>query len=363
MRRRLIIAFYHLSKALGLFHIARHLTRDGLRVLCYHGFSLDDEEAFRAGLFVRPADFLRRMDFLARHGFPVLSLSSAIARLEAGGLPSGATVITIDDGFYSVYRHGFETLKRHGFPATLYVTSYYVQKESPIFQLCVSYMLWKGAGGTADLSAIGVPDLRDATEVPLATAAERDRIEDCIVDYGKDHCDESGRCEIARRLGEALGVDYAEIAGSRILSLVNAAELREMVDSVIDVALHTHRHRFPTDPAEARRELEDNRAALGGYLKGPPDHFCYPSGDWSRSHWQTLNDCAVETATTCDMGLVYRDTPRFALNRILDSHRVSQIEFEAEMYGFSELIRRVRRRIGSGSSASSGQSGSGATAQ
>ena len=348
MRRSLIILIYRISKAIGLFHIARHLTKDGLRILCYHGFSLDNEEAFRPGLFMRPADFARRMDFLARNGFPVLSLATAVEQMDGGKLPPCATVITIDDGFYSVYRHAFGTLRQHGFPATFYVTSYYFQKQTPIFRICVSYMLWKSADKTVDLSQIGVPDLHDAKSISLSATAERERIEGLIVEYGETRCDEPGRCEITRRLGDAVSVDYAEIVGSRVLSLLNAAELRDMADSGIDVALHTHRHRLPLEAAEARRELEENRAALEPYLNGPPDHFCYPSGDWSRSHWGALSDCKVATATTCDAGLVYPSTPKLALNRVLDSHRVSQIEFEAEMYGLSELIRRTRRLFGRG---------------
>ena len=73
-------------------------------------------------------------------------------------------------------------------------------------------------------------------------------------------------------------------------------------------------------------------------------HFCYPSGEWDRLHWPVLENHNVRTATTCESGLVNADTPRFAMNRILDSARISQIEFEAEVSGFNELIRQVRRR-------------------
>ena len=50
----------------------------------------------------------------------------------------------------------------------------------------------------------------------------------------------------------------------------------------------------------------------------------------------------VLTATTCETGLVDEKSPPLAWRRILDSSRVSQIEFEAEVSGFNELIRLVR---------------------
>ena len=48
------------------------------------------------------------------------------------------------------------------------------------------------------------------------------------------------------------------------------------------------------------------------------------------------------TATTCVTGLVDEKSPLFAWPRILDSSRVSQIEFEAEVSGFNELLRMAR---------------------
>jgi hypothetical protein len=56
----------------------------------------------------------------------------------------------------------------------------------------------------------------------------------------------------------------------------------------------------------------------------------------------------VESATTCEPGLNTAETPLLGLYRILDQDDLSQIEFEAELFGFSELIRIVtgkRRRM------------------
>ena len=60
MKRQLIRAFLHASRAMGLFRLARRLTADRLRILCYHGFSLDDEDGFRGSLFMTPAVFEQR---------------------------------------------------------------------------------------------------------------------------------------------------------------------------------------------------------------------------------------------------------------------------------------------------------------
>ena len=41
----------------------------------------------------------------------------------------------------------------------------------------------------------------------------------------------------------------------------------------------------------------------------------------------------------------YRETPRFHLKRFLDSSNVSEIEFEAEVCGVMEIMRRLRSLV------------------
>jgi hypothetical protein len=56
----------------------------------------------------------------------------------------------------------------------------------------------------------------------------------------------------------------------------------------------------------------------------------------------------VKSATTIDPGLNYSHTSRFALRRLVDGGPVSEIEFAAEMTGFMELVRLLRRGLRGG---------------
>ncbi len=328
------------AKALGLFALSRRLLRGKLRILCYHGFTLKDEELFVPGLFISPDEFARRMDYLARAGYSVLPLDEAFKRLKADTLPPDPVVLTIDDGFYSVYSAAKPVLERHHFPATLYLTSYYFQKGTPIFSLAVDYMFWSTDRTSADLSSLGVPGLPEG-EIDLTDTALRTRVAGIISEYGQGLDGNDKRTALARALGETLGVSYDEIAASRILSLIDPEELVVLRASGVEIELHTHRHDFPAGSAAAAEAISRNRDIVEPHLPGAMRHFCYPSGVWSRDHWSTLSSAGVETATTCETGFVERDTPAFALPRILDSARVSQIEFEAEVSGFLELKRRL----------------------
>ena len=341
MRRRLIRLFLHLAKALGLFRLAQRWTRGDLRILCYHGFALADEDRFRAPLFVSRDLFDRRMRYLRDSGCHVLPLTEALERLKQGTLRPNSVTITIDDGFYSVHAVAHDVLRKYAFPSTLYLTSYYFEKATPIFRLAIDYMCWKSPRRTADLSGLGVAALADARALEL-TPANRKWASAQIYAHGAIHLDEEGRVSLSRRVAERLGVDYEEIARSRILSLVSPGEARELEDSGMAIELHTHRHHLPDFPPAALAELEANRAAVEPVIGRRMEHFCYPSGHWSEEHHAVLELNGVKSATTCAPGLARRTSNPLALPRIYDDTRVSQIEFEAEVSGFVEVMRRVR---------------------
>jgi peptidoglycan/xylan/chitin deacetylase (PgdA/CDA1 family) len=343
LRSRLKGMILHLSKALGLFALARLATRRGLRILCYHGVATADESAFRPKLFITSATLERRFRFLATRRFPVLRLDEALARLERDDLPNGATVITIDDGFASVYTVGLELLRKFSFPATLYLTTYYCLKEAPVFRLAIQYLFWKTDRVTLELT--GLDGARFGGTASLERRTERDRVMWDLITYGETECDEPGRRRLARAVASRLAVDGVSLEHDRRLSLVSAGEIRAMARAGIDIQLHTHRHRLPEDRVLATREILDNKAALAPLVVRAPEHLCYPSGVWSEQHGPVLAAAGIKSATTCEPGLNYRDTPRYALQRTLDSEDLTQIEFEAEVAGYAELLRRGRSRL------------------
>jgi len=339
-------AVLHVARALGLFRLARWMTRDANRVLCYHGFNMVDEGRFRPSMYMPPELFAARLDFLRRHGFPVLTLSDAEAQTRAGVAPPCTTVITIDDGWYSTYAQALPLLRERHMPATIYVTSYYMDKQTPVYGMCVAYLFWKSRARPVDLSALGVPGLEQARDVDPGDGESVATFVDTLIAHGEDACDQAGRERLLAALAQALEVDLQAVVNARLLGLVTADELAEMKAAGWDVQLHTHRHRLPVDMAGASREIADNRARLERIAGRPLGHFCYPSGDWLPAHLAVLRGCGIESATTCDPGLVYRSTERLAMPRIMDTPNMAAIEFEAEMYGFADILRRAVALVG-----------------
>lgn len=97
------------------------LNLDGYQtvpVLCYHNFSRTESDL----MTVTQGDFEAQMKFLRDKGFTVISLDDLFDFFELRRqIPRKCVVITIDDGWRSVYEIAFPVLKKYNYPATLFL--------------------------------------------------------------------------------------------------------------------------------------------------------------------------------------------------------------------------------------------------
>ena len=95
-------------------------------ILLYHYIRVNPNPADRVGfnLSIPPAMFRAQMQYLADHGFHVLSLHQAVVAIAAHHpLPSRPVVLTFDDGYADFFTAAVPTLRAHGFTATDFVIS------------------------------------------------------------------------------------------------------------------------------------------------------------------------------------------------------------------------------------------------
>src|SRR5579864_2507717 len=329
----------------GVFYLVANSRwrRQRLLILCYHGTSLEDEHLWRPGLYMQPQKLEQRLELLKKGGYSVLPLDEALQRLRTETLPRLSVVITFDDGTYDFYQQAFPRLKRYGFPATVYQTTYYTSRELPIFNLVCSYMLWRRQGQViANGAEIGLNQPLD-----LRTELGRHKVVRGLMDAAEKQ-DMTGveKDDLAARLARFLKIDYASIKAKRLLQLMNAREVQEIARDGMDVQLHTHRHRTPEDERLFRREIEDNRTYIRQLIGTQPVHFCYPLGVYRPVFLPWLQEESVASATTCDSGLATRDSESLLLPRFIDNQNRAQIEFESWATGVGDLLafRRVARQ-------------------
>jgi peptidoglycan/xylan/chitin deacetylase (PgdA/CDA1 family) len=315
MKRTLKNAVLRTLRSTGVFSVSSRLRKDSLVILCYHGISLRDEHAWEGGLYIPPDRFRQALEWLRDWSANVLPLGEALNRLRTGTLPPRSVVLTFDDGFYDFYRFAWPLLSGFGYPCTLYLTTYYTRYRLPIFNLVVSYLIWKGSD-----SALSREARYSEVQRHMDRAAALN-----LTTEGKDAA--------ARQLADSLGIDYDEILRDRLFQIMAPDEVRAVAEGGIDIQLHTHRHRTPTDRDLFIREIRDNAQSIRELTGQTPTHFCYPSGVTSSEFLPWLNECGIESATTCVPGLARADTDPLLLPRYLDGCGVARLDFESWLCG------------------------------
>jgi len=99
---------------------------DGARVavLGYHDFSETDPET---AMRIRTSKFRKQLETIRQLGLSVISLDDFVAwKKGERDIPAKSVLITLDDGWKSVYTDAFPILKEFGFPFTLYLYKNYV---------------------------------------------------------------------------------------------------------------------------------------------------------------------------------------------------------------------------------------------
>jgi len=341
MLRTVKLATLRVLKSSGVFHLVAdsRWRQQRLLILCYHGTSLEDEHQWRPALYMDPQLLEQRFEILKQGGYSVLPLGEGLQRLRSGTLPRRSVAITFDDGTYDFYRQAYPLLKKYGFPATVYQTTYYMDYQRPVFNLVCSYMLWKRRKTEIpDGSALGFNQLLD-----LRTEASRHQIVRALVDRAAQE-EMTGRQkdELAARLAGLLQIDYEALVAKRILQIMNPQELQEIARNGIDIQLHTHRHRTPDNEELFRKEIRDNRNRIEAIVSSHPVHFCYPSGVYRSEFFDWLAKEQVVSATTCDSGLVSRKTESLLIPRLIDTRFRTGLEFESWLSGVGDLL--VSRR-------------------
>jgi peptidoglycan/xylan/chitin deacetylase (PgdA/CDA1 family) len=327
-------------RALGGFALVQYLTRNRLRILCYHGFSLGDEHEVAPMMFMRAETFERRMRILRMRRIPVVTLEEGVRRLMRHEVRHAETIITFDDGWASNLGVGVPIAEKFGYPVSIYLTTEHLGASPEVFNVALAYMIRRSGKSMLTLAGVhpqidGSYDLRsdpDAAIRAVITAVQK------VLAYPE-------RRKLLPRIATALGLDLEEVLKNGRFNLLTGFQIQELFSRGIDLQLHTHSHRLPDEFEGAASEIDQNRHALKELIGTEPRHFCYPSGIYNSRHPEWLARLGIISATTCDPGLNGGDTSPLLLKRYLDSERVSDLAFEAEICGVRELGRNVRAAL------------------
>ncbi len=326
------------GKSLGVFRaLSRsHWRKNQLLILAYHGVSLDDEHLWNSDLYVTPEYFRSRMQALKDYGCNVLPLGEALQRMENGTLPECSVVITFDDGGCDFYYQAFPILREFGWPATIYLTSYYAKYNRPVFDVMCSYLLWKGQGRVVNVNGL----LNGVASLDLRSDAQRQSAVMAIREFTRhEKFSAQAKDELLTALAERLSVDYQTILRKRILHLLSVDECAKLAAQGVDIQLHTHRHHSPKSRESFLLELRENRSFITEFAK-LPQHFSYPHGLYEDCFAPWFSACEVTSATTCEPGLATNRSDIYKLPRVVDTSSLQLVELEGWISGFSKFLPR-----------------------
>ncbi len=250
------------------------------------------------GLLISKETFRRHLEEANRAGYAFATLEEALEVMEGRRKATrDLCVVTFDDGYRDVYRHGFPILKAMGIPATIYLPADYVGTErrfdhDRLFHLIrmlqdrrIEPLYETLPPWSAGLIA---PVL--AGNIPLSAAL------DDFIAYHRGAMLRATIDGLERQLG-SVGQALPEQG-----DVIDWEEAREMSRSGICFGAHTLKHTVLTlEPVEqVKAEVEGSRDILQRELGQQVVDFAYCNGWYSDVVIRVLREAGFRSAVTTE---------------------------------------------------------------
>lgn len=256
----------------GMIRAGRQFWSKSLTVLNYH--RIDDPnqkgfDSFLANISAHPNEFNRQMDYLARW-FNVISLHDVINWLAGRqSLPPYAALITFDDGYLDNYTNAYPILRRHNFPAVIYLTTGHIDTDIPFYWDIAAYCFFHTKADHVLLP--------DNTEHSWKNSSERDKVSYSWIESMKA-LPETQKQNWVSRLPNHLNVSIPHNNFRKLMT--NWDQIREMHNNAIEFGGHTVTHPILSRVSleQAKAEIEGSKAEIEKQLGQPIYSFAYPNG-------------------------------------------------------------------------------------
>jgi peptidoglycan/xylan/chitin deacetylase (PgdA/CDA1 family) len=276
---------------LGGYAFIRWLMRSEPRIIMFHRFSKEPKPHC-----ISSSVLDQQLAYLKKH-FNVIPLSK-LRNCKEQGLtpPKNSLVLTVDDGYRDFYEVAYPLLKKHQLPATLFVTTGFVNRELWLWPDQITWILNNAETLDSELvlggNAIPPKTINDQT---------RPQLWGDIVGYLLSIGDEN-KHEWIKYLTDALGL-VLPVSAPPEYKACSWEELREMQSNGVELGGHTHTH--PSLGQVSETQLQDEvstcKTLMTTELGECARDFCFPNGqpsDYCEQVKKTVKDSGFRSSVT-----------------------------------------------------------------
>jgi len=211
--------------------------------------------------------------------------------------------ITFDDGYENNYTYAFPVLRAHSVPATVYLTTDFVEHKKPLWVDRLEYLVGMAPEGK------DVP----REEKIAGDASMRQKLKGLSREKRESRLSE---------LEKGAGVALRDFSGEgAVYAPLTWEECRMMRTWRIAFGAHTMSHPILSKISifEGRDEISESRKVVSQALGSVSSIFAYPNGqpgDFTKETMTTLREVGFDGALTTIPGVNTKNTNRFELRRI-----------------------------------------------
>jgi len=265
-------------------------------ILALHRLRAEGVEDPLGGLNVGIAEFRHCLDLLDTHGFEIVSMTEAMARLARPGAKAKFAVLTFDDGYRDNYEVLLPELAGRQAPALIYLTTGFIDRIAPMWWYGIDALL--RTHGAIAFNGEEIDDFAALNDRIIATAT----------------------ADLPRLLGvveKRYGIDFRDFTDAHAMDW---AMVREAGDSgLVEIGSHGISHMLAA--AGVKQEMEASVARIREHTGRAVAHFAYPYGDRASVSAREIGlarDSGFATAATSIPGLIRSNRiDRHALRRIV----------------------------------------------
>jgi len=303
----IISSLYHLK----LFDILRQCQRKRVIILMYHRFS-QKPEPFK----IQQSVFENQIKFLEKkYNFISLKHYSEVLNGKRDDLPNNPLIITIDDGYQDNYIVAFPILKKYSLPATIFITTNFINNKSWLWFDKLKYILKYTKkhefqfllGGNENKFIINNPNTKHNAQLEIFSYCKRLTVAELSF--------------LLEQLSKTLNI-IVPASPSDGYQPLTWSQIQEMQSNNIDFGAHTCSHpilsRLSHD--ELYYEIISSKKQIESKLGNEVYSFCYPVGqkeDINQEVVEITQKAGYSCAVTAMPGSNYPiHANKFLLNRI-----------------------------------------------